>query len=189
MRSEVFQTLLAGALLTALYSLVGVRYPFLAATLSALIWLVPIYGGVLAVFVAGIIGWFTGWQTAVLAALVTVLVLVIMEYVVQRRIYHDSLYWGTLVVILMLVLGDAFGIIGLIIAPPVALIVQMLVDEVLDRNRVFSPDAARGTLAIMRTDLDNLMERINSFEVKAHPTIGDLAGRLERLVEVEQGEP
>lgn len=188
-RSEVFQTLLAGALLTVLYLLVGVRYPFLVAALASLIWLIPIFGGVLAVLVAGIIGWFTGWQTAALAAFVTALVLALMEYGVQRRIYHGGHYWGTLVVILMLVLGDAFGVIGLIIAPPVALIVQMMIDAVLDRNRVFGADANVETMVAMRTDLDKLMQRIQLLEVGAHPTIVDLAGRLERLVgEADAGE-
>jgi predicted PurR-regulated permease PerM len=181
-RSEILQTLLAGALLTPLYALAGVPYPFLLATLVALTWLVPIYGGALAVVLAAAAGWLTGWQTAALAAGATLLVLAILEIGVQPRLYHGRRYWGILAVVLMLALGDAFGLIGVLIAPPIAFILQMVIDAVLDRDQAFSDDPVEDTLAAVRGDLDAFKQRAGAGAEPLPSTLGDLTARLDRLV-------
>ena len=186
-RSEVLQTLLAGALLTVLYTLAGIPYPFLLATLAALTWLVPIYGGALAVILAALAGWIGGWQTAVLAIGATLLVLVIMEYGVQPRLYHGRRYWGILAVILMLTLGDAFGLIGVLIAPPVAFILQMVIDAILDRDQVFAGSPLDDTLGAVRADVDALKSHIVPEPDRPPATLDNLVARLDKLVqEAEQ---
>ena len=102
----------------------------------------------------------SGWQTAVLAIGATLLVLAIMEYAVQPRLYHGRRYWGILAVILMLTLGDAFGLIGVLIAPPVAFILQMVIDAILDRDQVFAGSPLDDTLGAVRGDVDALKSRI-----------------------------
>jgi putative permease len=186
-RSEVLQTLLAGALLTALYALVGVRFPFLLATFVALTWLVPIYGGALAVILAATVGWLAGWPTAALATGATLLVLALMEYAVQPRLYAGRRYWGLLAVILMLMLGDVFGLLGLLLAPPVAFVVQMVLDGILERDQAFADSPVEETLAAVRSDLDALKQRIAAQNVELPATVSNIAGRLDKLVEtVEQ---
>ena len=186
-RSEILQTLLAGAMLTVLYALAGIPYPFLLATLAALTWLVPIYGGALAVLLVALAGWIAGWQTAVLAIGATLLVLAIMEYVVQPRLYHGRRYWGILAVILMLALGDAFGLIGVLIAPPVAFILQMVIDAILDRDQVFAGNPLDDTLDAVRGDVDALKSRIAPEPDRPPATLDNLVARLDKLVqEAEQ---
>jgi len=181
-RSEIVQTLLAGALLTVLYLLVGVRFPFILATLAALTWLVPIYGGPLAVMLAAAVGWFSGWGTALLATGATLLVLVLMEHYVQPRLYAGRSYWGLLAVILMLMLGDVFGVIGLLLAPPVAFVIQMVIDGILARDQAFSASAEEDTLAQVRGDLDALKQRIEGKPGQLPAPVGSIAARLDKLV-------
>jgi predicted PurR-regulated permease PerM len=45
LRSEVLQSLLVGALLTAGFYAMGLSYPFLLATLAAISWFIPLIGG------------------------------------------------------------------------------------------------------------------------------------------------
>lgn len=181
-RSELLQTLLAGALLTLLYVLIGVEYPFLLAALVALTWLVPIYGGALALIIAAVVGSFAGLPTAALTVGATLLVLVVMEFMVQPRLIRSRRYWGILAVILMLALGDAFGLIGILIAPPVAFIVQMLIDAILDRDQAFVDEPDEAPLAAVRNDLDGLKQRL-ALEVEPPPApLSDLVVRLERLI-------
>lgn len=181
-RSEILQTLLAGALLTLLYLLIGVEYPFLLATLVALTWLVPIYGGALALIIAAVVGAFAGWPTAALTTGATLLVLAVMEYVVQPRLIRGRRYWGILAVILMLALGDAFGLIGILIAPPVALIAQMLIDAILDRDQAFVDEPNEDPLATVRSDLEAIKLRLAT-EAEALPApVNDLVTRLDRLI-------
>lgn len=181
-RSELLQTLLAGALLTLLYVLIGVEYPFLLAALVALTWLVPIYGGALALIIAAVVGSFAGLPTAALTVGATLLVLVVMEFMVQPRLIRSRRYWGILAVILMLALGDAFGLIGILIAPPVAFIVQMLIDAILDRDQAFVDEPDEAPLAAVRNNLDGLKQRL-ALEVEPPPApLSDLVVRLERLI-------
>ena len=56
----------------------------------------------------------------------TLLVLAVMEFIVQPRLIQGRRYWGILVILLMLALVDAFGLIGVLLAPPLALIAQMV---------------------------------------------------------------
>ena len=186
-RSELLQTTLAGALLTLMYALVGVRYPFLLAALVALTWLVPIYGGVLAVILALTVGWFSGWPVALLATGATLLVLAIMEYAVQPRLYHGRRYWGLLAAILMLMLGDVFGLIGVLLAPPVAFIVQTVIDSILERDQAFAASQVDDTLTTLRSDLEALKLRIAPEQDRRPAALDSLVTRLDALVqEAEQ---
>jgi predicted PurR-regulated permease PerM len=182
-RSEILQTLLAGTLLTALYALIGIPYPFLLATLIALTWLIPILGGAVALIVAVLVGWFASWSTAVMAGGATLLVLALMEYIVQPRLYRGQRYWGILTVILMLALGDAFGLIGVLVAPPIALILQMLIDGFLERDQAFVDQPVDDELNTIRTDLDTLKLQIAAGQDRPSAKIADLVARLERLVD------
>lgn len=182
-RSEMLQTLLAGALLTLLYALIGVEFPFLLATLVALTWLVPIYGGALALILAAGVGSFAGWSTAALTTGATVLVLVVMEFVVQPRLIRGRRTWGILVIFLMLVLGDAFGLIGILIAPPVAFTVQMLIDAILDRDQAFSHEPSEEPLVAVRGDLEGFKQRLAPDAETLPASLGDLVMRLERLMD------
>lgn len=185
-RSELLQTLLAGALLTALYAVIGIPYPFLLATLVALTWLIPIVGGALAFIIAAIVGWFVNWSTAALAAGATLLVLVMMEWVVQPRLYHSRRSWGILTMLILLALGDALGLVGVLIAPIVALIVQMLIDAFLERGQAFAEDSAEDPLTSMRADLDALRDRMSDGQGGAPVKLSDIATRLDKLLDEAQ---
>ena len=105
-----------------------------------------------------------------------------MEFIVQPRLIRGRRYWGILVILLMLALVDAFGLIGVLLAPPLALIAQMVIDAILERDQAFvdAPDAA--PLAAVRTELELLKLRLAA-EPEAHSAqVNDLAGRLERLI-------
>lgn len=181
-RSEVVQTLLAGAALTALYALVGVAYPFALALFVSLAWLIPIVGGVVAVLLAAVVGWFAGWQMAVFAVTVTVVVLAISEYVVQPRVGGSGAQLsGTLTVILMLVLGDLLGVVGLIIAPPVALTIQLLLGAFFDRTPA-SPEPKLVSAETLTAQLQGLKARTLESGAPLPKAVTDLVTRLENLV-------
>lgn len=181
-RSELVQTLLSGAALTALYVLVGVPYPFALALFVSLAWLVPIVGGVVAVLLAALVGWFAGWQVALFAVAATIAVLAISEHVVQPRVGGNGVQLsGTLTVILMLVLGDLLGVIGLIIAPPVALTVQLLLGAFFDRTPASSePDSV--SAETLTAQLQALKARTLESGAPLPKAVTDLVTRLDNLV-------
>ncbi|MCB0067092.1 MAG: AI-2E family transporter [Caldilineaceae bacterium] len=181
-RSEVVQTLLTGAALTALYALAGVPYPFALALFVSLAWLIPIIGGVIALLLAALIGWFAGWQVAIFATAATILVLAISEYVVQPRLDKSGAQLsGTLTVLLMLMLGDLLGIVGLIIAPPVALTIQLLLGAFFDRTPASGEQESMSAPALT-AQLQSLKARTLESGAPLPRAVMDLVARLENLV-------
>jgi len=181
-RSELAQTVVVTAVLAVSFILLNFHSPLLLAMLVAFLWLIPIYGGALAIIVAALGGWFVNVPTAALAAGITFLMLLISEYLVQPRLYRGRHYWGILVAILLLALGDALGLLGLLIAPPTALIVQMIIDRLLDREQAPAEVSGEATLATVRADLDALKSRLEDNAAQLNPTVKDLTARLDRLV-------
>lgn len=168
-RSELFQVVLTGGLLTLGFWIIGFKYPFTAATLAALAWLIPLLGGGLALIPVLLIGWFSDLNAMLLGAVYTVGVLLVMEFQVERRMFSGHRYWGVLVVFVMLALGSEFGLVGLLIAPPVAVAIQILLDAFLE-----VPTHKQAG----KIDLDDLRRRLAAAEAQ-------LAGRMP----VQAGDP
>ena len=97
-----------------------------------------------------VIGYLSGPVTAILAAVFTIVVLLLLEFYVQRRLYTDGRYWGVLLIVIMLAAVDAFGFIGLLLAAPIALAMQIAINEYLntaDSVAVMAPAVVSGDLA------------------------------------------
>lgn len=177
LRSEVLQTVLTGALLAGGYWLIGIQYPFLLALIAAVAWLVPLLGGVLALIPLLMIGWLSGPLALLVGIAYTIGVLVFMEYVVERRVYRYERYWGVLVVLVMMVLGDAFGLLGLLVAPPIAVALQRCLNEFLD-----AAPAAGGNLAALQARLADIHTRVHDGPNAVSPRDASLVARLDGLM-------
>jgi predicted PurR-regulated permease PerM len=186
-RSEVLQSVLAGGLLALGYWLIGVQFPFTLALLGALAWLVPLVGGAIALVPAVVLGWLSGPLTALLAVAYTVVVLTLMEFYVEHRLYTHERYWGVIVVLVMLALGDAFGLVGLVAAPPIAVAIQIALNEILD-TPVLPAEAITGLdLTEFHARLAMIRGRVHDAETTTSPRLTNLVERLDHLiVEVEK---
>lgn len=182
-RSEVVQTVLAGALLAGGYVLFGIRYPYLLAFIAALAWLMPLLGGVFALIPLFMIGWLSGPVAVSLGIAYTVVILVLMEVFVERRLYRHERYWGVLVVLVMMALGDVLGLLGLLIAPPIAIALQSLLNEILD-----APVATGVNLGAMQARLAAIDTRIHDGQSPVSPRHASLVARLDELItEMQEG--
>lgn len=184
-RSEAVQTLLAGGLLLVAGWLLGVKYPWMLALLASLAWLIPLIGGAIAVLAAALIGLLSSPLIAVGSVIATMTVLALMEFGVERRLYSHDRYWGVLVVLVMLALGDALGLVGLLVAPPVAVALQFALNEVLDRPAA----PAVAMTAPQAMSLDQLQDRLDAIRMQlgesdqdASHRMRNLAARLEQLL-------
>lgn len=73
-----------------------------------------------------------GPVTAALAVVYTVAVFALMEFVVERRLYTRSFWYGrVLVLVIMIAMVDAFSLLGLLIAPLVATTIQIFLNEMM----------------------------------------------------------
>ncbi len=133
-RSEIIQSVLAVIALGVGYRLLGSPYPALLAVTGAIAWLIPVVGGILALVLPFMIGLLDGPQLALLTVLYTILVLVILQISVEPRLFKIKQDNPLLTFVILLAMADAFGLLGIIVAPPISVILQSLWRLVVHEN-------------------------------------------------------
>lgn len=125
-RGEIIQSVLAVILLGLGYWLIGSPYPTLLAVTGAIAWLIPVAGGILALILPLMLGLLTSPQLAILSVLYTILILVILQIGVEPRLFRPRQDNPLLTFLIIMAMADAFGLLGIIVAPPISVIVQIL---------------------------------------------------------------
>lgn len=134
LRSEAVQCLLAGTLLWVGYWLLGYPYPVLLATIGAFAWLIPYAGLVIAVTATFLLGVPTVisagdhaiWTDIFPATLHTIVVLGALEYLIEPRVFDRRRYNSLLILLLVIIFTELFGISGLLLGPPIAAAIQLI---------------------------------------------------------------
>jgi putative permease len=185
-RGEVAQSLLAGLLLGFGYWLLGSQFPTLLALIGTLAWLIPIVGAFLAVILPLLIGLLTSVQLSLLTVFYTLIVVIILKVWVKPRLYHRDWENPVLTLVILLALADAFGLVGIIIAPPISVACQILWSRLV-RDRLASGAASQvsdlkerqARLSAVIKEMDELppplvissMERLTDLIEKAEPIL------------------
>ena len=185
-RSEVLQSLLAALLLGVGYWLLGSPYPTLLALIGALAWLIPVAGAALAVILPLVMGLLTSVQLSLFTALFTIVVLIALQVWVEPRFFRRKWDNPILTLIILLAMGDAFGLLGILVAPPLSAVCQILWN-LLVTNRLASGAAAQvsdlkerqSRLQAVIKEMDELppplvissMERLTDLLEKAEPIL------------------
>ncbi len=141
-RSEVVQSLLAALLLGLGYWLLGSPYPMLLAVIGGLAWLIPVVGAVLAVIPPLLMGLLTSVQLSLFTALFALVVLIVLKIWVEPRLFRRKWDNPILTLVILLAMADAFGLLGIIVAPPLSAVCQILWN-LLVSNRLASGAAAQ----------------------------------------------
>jgi predicted PurR-regulated permease PerM len=129
LRNELLQSLLAGLILGVGYGLIGLRYPAILATWAAVARLIPWFGVLIAVLPLFFLGIGALPFSNFLAVLYTVLVLLILKSVVKPMVMDQRRNNSLLIVLFVIILAEAFGFAGVLLAPPLAVAVQILMQE------------------------------------------------------------
>ena len=183
-RSELIQSLVAGLLLFLGYWLLGSPYPVLLAVIGAIAWLIPFIGAPLAVILPLILGLLTSWQFSLYTALYTLIVLIVLELWVEPHLFRRRWDNPILTLVLLLVMADAFGFLGILLAPPVSAVCQILWN-LLVSHRVVSGAAV--TISDLKERQTRVWGIINAMD---RPPIDTVINSMERLSKlIEKAEP
>ena len=185
-RSEIVQSLLAGLLLGLGYWLLGSPYPILLALIGALAWLIPIMGAPLAIILPLLIGLLTSVHLSLFAVLYTLIVLIALQVWVEPRLYKHHWDNPILTLVIILAMADAFGLLGIFVAPPLSVICQILWSHLV-RDQLASSSSAQVSdlkerqahLRTVITEMDepppplvlSSMERLAGLLEKAEPIL------------------
>ena len=179
-RSEVIQSLLAALLLGLGYWLFGSPYPMLLALIGALAWLIPVVGVILAVIMPLLLGLLTSVQLSLFTVLFTLVILIAMQVWIEPRLFRRK--WGNpiLTLVILLAMADVFGLIGIIVAPPLSAVCQILWN-LLVSNRLASGAAAQ--ISDLKERQARLWAAIKEMDELPPPLVTSSMERLTHLLE------
>ena len=185
-RSEIVQSILAFILLGLGYWLFGSPYPILLALIGALAWLIPIVGAPLAIILPLLIGLLTSVQLSLFAVLYTLVVLIALQVWVEPRLYKRKWNNPILTLVILLALADAFGLLGILVAPPLSVVCQILWSHLVSKrlasgaaSQVSDLKERQSRLSAVIKEMDELppplvvssMERLADLLEKAEPIL------------------
>lgn len=179
-RSEIIQSLLAALLLGLGYWLLGSRYPVLMALTGALAWLIPVVGAPLAMIMPLLIGLLTSVQLSLLTIVYTLVVLVALQVWVEPRLFKRKWDNPILTLVILLAMADAFGLLGILAAPPISAVCQILW-TLLVSNRLDSGAAVQ--VSDLKERQAHLWAVIKEFEEPPPPLVVSSMERLANLLE------
>jgi len=183
-RGEVIQSLLAGLLLGLGYWLLGSPYPALLALAGALACLIPMVGVALAVIPVILVGLLTSVQLSLFTALYALVVWFALGVWVKPRLLNRRWDNPILTVVLLIALADAFGLVGIIVAPPFSVVCQILWSRLVSRRAVSGA-------AAQISDLKERQARIwDTIKAMDEPPLALVTSSMERLTQlIEKAEP
>jgi predicted PurR-regulated permease PerM len=181
LRSQLIQTVLAVILLGIGYQVLGLQYPVALALIGAIGWLIPWVGVLLAVIPAVWVGLSSSLALGLMAAAFTIGVLCFLEFVVEPRLFNRRRFSSLLVVIVVLVLVDEYGLIGILLAPPLAAAIQILAGQLM-RSTTTAKTTLAQPISAMQAHLESVQSLLAAQTVPPGPELGNLVDRLTQLI-------
>lgn len=182
LRSQVIQSVLALILLIIGYQALGLKYPAALALIATISWLIPWVGVLLALIPATLVGLSMSPLVAILTLAFTILILSLLEFVVEPRLFNRRNFSSLLVVIVVLVLADEYGLIGILIAPPIAAVVQILIGELIRAVRQAPLAQVTQPVSILQERLESVQSTLAAQTEPTAPEITNLVDRLTQLI-------
>lgn len=179
LRSELVQSVIAGLLLWLGYSVLGIRYPILLALWGATARLIPWFGAIIAVLPALFIGIEISSAVGILATVYTIGIMLILSLIIEPRFFPRYKYSSLLIVLFVVALAQSFGFLGVILAPPLAVAVQILFKHLY----TFAVPAFSAEMAEQVTDIrKRLLELRRRLQNSRNRQSIRLADRLNQLI-------
>ncbi len=142
LRGQIFLVLLVSTVLFISLSALGVKFALILAIFSGFAEIVPIIGPIVAASVAAIVAFVGGtsnfslmpFQTAIAVVIIYTVVRQLQDYLVNPYIMGKITKLHPLIILFSVLAGEHIaGIVGLILAVPVAGIIRILLDFSLDK--------------------------------------------------------
>lgn len=179
-RSQIIHSLLAGLLLGLGYWLLGSPYPALLALSGALACLIPVVGTTLAIIPPLLVGPLTSIQLGLWTVLYALVVLIALGAWVKPRLFNRTWHNPMLTMVLLIALADAFGLVGIIVAPLLSVVCQIVWNRLVI-HRLAAGDAAQISDLIARQE--RVRAAIAAMDEPPPPVVTNSMERLAQLIE------
>ena len=142
LRGQIFMIFLVSLVLFTALSIIGVKFSLLIAVFSGILEIIPIIGPIVAALMAMLITFITGSANFSLSPVQASILVIVVYFVVRQAqdYFVTPVIMGRItklhpVIILFAVIagGNSFGILGLILAVPIAAVFKLLLDFAFDK--------------------------------------------------------
>lgn len=178
-RGQILHSILVGITLGLGYWLIGSSSPALLALVGTIGSLIPVVGLFLVVFTTMLLGLLTSAQLSLFTVLYTIVVLTALGFWVKPRLINRQWDNPILTLLIMVALADALGIIGIIIAPLLSIVSQILWSLMI-RRRIKTIPA--NLLSDLQERMAHLRETVNEMEEPHSPVITNSIERITNLL-------
>jgi predicted PurR-regulated permease PerM len=175
-RSTVMAVAVAGLLLLAVYTLVGLPFRTLLALLGGLAQIVPSLGPVLGLIPAVLVALTVSPTEGLIVLVGGAAVQFLAQRIAMRMMKAQAVRVNPLLqVLVLLALADLGGFPAIIFGPPLAALIQVLYANLIAANTAGQP---------RESALDILTERLEQLRAQAYPGSLELASTLKRSDEL-----
>lgn len=178
--AQILQSLLAGVMFGFGYWLLGSPYPAFLALAGALVCLIPVIGVVFAAIFPLIFGLLTSIQLSVFTGLYTLIVLISIGLWVKPRLFKRDWSNPILTVTLLIALADAFGLVGIIVAPLISVVILILWNNLVSHRLA---GGASEKISDLKDRRDALWKIIKTLDEESLPLVNSSMERLTDLIE------
>lgn len=181
LRNQFIKSFLLALFLGAGAVLAGVRFPLLFAFLGALAAFVPLFGGLMTAVAAFFLGSMESQWVGIGLAVYTLFLFWGLELFIEPRIWQRKRRSFLLTVLVIVPLFEAFGVWGLIVAPPLAAVLETLIGQTYQAYRT------QRETAVQLVDLETRYQQIAQKVAQAEngqipPELKNLTQRLAYLL-------
>jgi putative permease len=178
LRAEVIQSLLGGLVLGFGFWLIGSPYPALLGLAGAIALLVPRVGMALVIIPVLLVGGLTSLLLSLFTALYALVILIALTTWVKPRLFNRKWDSPILTIVLLIALADAFGFVGIIAAPPLSVVCQILWNQLVSHRSVSGA-------AVQISDLKDRQLRVRELiEGMDEPPLPLVVSSMERLTQL-----
>jgi putative permease len=178
LRAEVIQSLLGGLVLGFGFWLIGSPYPALLGLAGAIALLVPRVGMALVVIPVLLVGGLTSLLLSLFTTLYALVILIALTTWIKPRLLNRKWDSPILTIVLLIALADAFGFVGIIAAPPLSVVCQILWNQLVSHRSVLGA-------AVQISDLKDRQSRVRELiEGMDEPPLPLVVSSMERLTQL-----
>lgn len=179
LRSQTTQSILAALLLGLGSYFLGLPV-FVVAFLGAVATFIPLFGGLLIALVAFGLGSLQSIGLGIGAAVYTIIIFIGLEMIIEPRLWPRERRGFLLTFLIVVPLLEAFGMWGLLVAPPLSAAIEVLIGQ------AYQASLNRQVTHVQIHDLQDrhqkLVEKTAASEANVTPELRSLSGRLSTLL-------
>ena len=183
MRVEIARTVVFIVLLGGGYRVLGLHYWMLPAIAAAVLGLIPFLGALLAMWVAASAAAAGGPIVVVLAVAYTAVIVLFVEAAIRRALHVQPTH-PIVLVLSALALASSAGLVSILLAPPLAAVIESLGGLLLDADDEEPVAAALGRI---EAKLRSLRAQADRAPPEAQTALAELIERTTRAAERIRG--